>query len=254
MMIFLFLLPWMDTRAIPTFFTKLPKQTQMNCIIVEDEPAAQSILENHISMCPGLNCSGIFRDALSAQEYLDSNTVDLMFLDINLPGMSGVSFLRSLVHPPLVIFTTAYTEYAIDGFDLEIIDFLLKPFSFERFCKAVNKAKEKFTTKVTPETLNKISVKTDKRIYQITIDTILFVEACGDYVSIVCTDKKLVVHGTLKSWEEKLKASNFQKVHRTTIVNLQKIDHIEGNQIYIGQHKLPIAEPYKPQLLEKIFK
>jgi two-component system, LytTR family, response regulator LytT len=215
----------------------------MNCIIVEDEPAAQSILENHISLCPGLTCSGIFRDALSAQEYLDSNTVDLMFLDINLPEMSGISFLRSLVHPPLVIFTTAYTEYAIDGFDLEIVDFLLKPFSFERFCKAVNKAKEKFTTKAPPETLNKI-----------TIDTILFVEACGDYVSIVCTDKKLVVHGTLKSWEEKLKSSDFQKVHRTTIVNLQRIDHIEGNQIYIGQHKLPIAEPYKPQLLEKIFK
>ena len=226
----------------------------MNCIIVEDEPAAQSILESHIAMCPGLTCCGVFWDALSAQEYLDNNTVDLMFLDINLPEMSGVSFLRSLVHPPLVIFTTAYPEYAIDGFDLEIVDFLLKPFSFERFCKAVNKAKEKFNSKEAPSVLNKISVKTDKRIYQIGIDTILFVEACGDYVSIYCTDKKLVVHGTLKSWEEKLKASSFQKVHRTTIVNLQRIDHIEGNQIYIGQHKLPIAEPYKAQLLEKLFK
>lgn len=226
----------------------------MNCIIVEDEPAAQSILENHISLCPGLNCSGVFWDALSAQEYLDNNSVDLMFLDINLPEMSGVSFLRSLVHPPLVIFTTAYPQYAIDGFDLEIVDFLLKPFSFERFCKAVNKAKDKFSSKDAPLVLNKISVKTDKRIYQIGIDTILFFETCGDYVSINCTDKKLVVHGTLKSWEEKLKGSSFLKVHRTIIVNLQRIDHIEGNQIYIGQHKLPIAEPYKAQLLEKMFK
>jgi len=226
----------------------------MNCIIVEDEPAAQSILEKHISLCPGLTCSGIFGDALSAQEYLDSNTVDLMFLDINLPEMSGISFLRSLVHPPLVIFTTAYPEYALDGYDLEIVDFLLKPFSFERFCKAVNKAKDKFTAKEIPSLLNKITVKTDKRIYQIAIDTILFVEACGDYVAINCTDKKLIVHGTLKSWEEKLKNASFQKVHRTTIVNLQKIDHIEGNQIYIAQHKLPIAEPYKAALLGKMFK
>jgi len=227
----------------------------MNCIIVEDEPAAQSILENNISLCPGLTCCGTFWNAFTAQEYLDKNTVDLIFLDINLPEMSGVSFLRSLVHPPLVIFTTAYPEYAIEGFDLEIVDFLLKPFSFERFCKAVNKAKEKFNSKTVGTTaLSKVTVKTDKRIYQIGIENILFIETCGDYVSIYCTDKKLVVHGTLKSWEEKLKDTSFLKVHRSTIVNLQKIDHIEGNQIYIGQHKLAIAEPYKAQLMDKMFK
>jgi len=225
----------------------------MNCIIIEDEPAAQSILEQHLSLCPGLQCCGIFGDAFSAQEFLDNNNVDLIFLDINLPEMSGVSFLRSLVNPPLVIFTTAYPQYAIDGFDLEIVDFLLKPFSFERFCKAVNKAKKRINSG-TPPVLNKISVKTDRRIYQIGIDDILFIETCGDYVSIHCTDKKLVVHGTLKSWEAKLKGSSFLKVHRTTIVNLQKIDHIEGNQIYTGRHILPLAEPYKAQLLERMFK
>jgi len=100
----------------------------VNCIIIEDEPAAQSILEHNISLCPGLLCSGIFPDAFTAQAFLDKNSVDLMFLDINLPEMSGVSFLKSLVHPPLVIFTTAYPKYAIEGFDLEIVDFLLKPF------------------------------------------------------------------------------------------------------------------------------
>jgi DNA-binding LytR/AlgR family response regulator len=226
----------------------------MKCIIVEDEPAAQSILEQHISHCPGIECCGVFGDAFSAQEFLDKNPVDLMFLDINLPEMSGVSFLRSLVNPPLVIFTTAYPQYAIDGFDLEIVDFLLKPFSFERFCKAVNKAKKRTISGGTPQVINKISVKTDKRIYQLGFDEILFIEACGDYVSIHCEDKKLVVHGTLKSWEEKLKEFSFLKVHRTTIVNLQKIHHIEGNQIYIGQHVLPIAEPYKAQLLERMFK
>jgi two-component system, LytTR family, response regulator LytT len=226
----------------------------MNCIIIEDEPAAQSILEQNISLCPGMQCCGIFGDAFSAQAFLDKNTVDLMFLDINLPEMSGVSFLRSLVNPPLVIFTTAYPQYAIDGFDLEIIDFLLKPFSFERFCKAVNKAKNRISIRESAPTLNRISVKTDKRIYQLLIEDILFVETCGDYVTIHCSDKKLTVHGTLKSWEEKLKGFSFMKVHRTNIVNLQKIDHIEGNQIYTGRHILPIAEPYKAQLLEIMFK
>ena len=225
----------------------------MNCIIVEDEPAAQSILEQYISRCPDLRCEATFADAFSAQSYLDSSLVDMIFLDINLPEMSGVSFLRSLVHPPLVIFTTAYPQYAVDGFDLEVVDFLLKPFSFERFCKAVNKAKERFNSKGVSASQNKISVKSDRRIYQIGIDDILFIETCGDYVSIHLSNKKLLVHGTLKSWEEKLKGSTFQKVHRTALVNLSKIDHMEGNQIQIGDHKLPVSEPFKEQLLERIF-
>jgi len=225
----------------------------MNCIIVEDEPAAQSVLQRDIALCPGLTCKGTFQDAFSAQEFIDNNSIDLMFLDINLPEMSGVSFLRSLVHPPLVIFTTAYPQYAIDGFDLEIVDFLLKPFSFERFCKAVNKAKERFNAKLTPSVLGKITVKADRRIFQIGIGDILFVESCGDYVAIQCSDKKLVVHGTMKSWEEKLQGLSFLKVHRTIIVNLLKIDNIEGNLIQIGAHKLPVSEQFKEQLMERMF-
>lgn len=225
----------------------------MNCIIVEDEPAAQSLLEYNISLCHDLHCEGSFSNAFTAQAFLDSNMIDLIFLDINLPEMSGVSFLRTLVHPPLVIFTTAYPQYAVDGFDLEVVDFLLKPFSFERFCKAVNKAKERLTSKAAAPVSNKISVKCDRRIYQIGIDDILFIETCGDYVSLYLTTKKLVVHGTLKSWEERLKGFPFLKVHRTAIVNLSKIDHIEGNLITTGPHKLPLAEPYKSQLFEKMF-
>lgn len=224
----------------------------MNCIIIEDEPAAQSILEHYIDLCPGLTRVGTFRDVFSAQAFLDNNNIDLMFLDINLPEMSGVSFLRSFVHPPLVIFTTAYPQYAVDGFDLEAVDFLLKPFSFERFCKAVNKAKERINTNSAPKVHGKITVKSDRRIYQISISDILFVESCGDYVTIHCTDKKLMVHGTMKSWEEKLKGSSFLKVHRTTIINLQRVDHIEGNQIQIGQHKIPVSDQFKEELLERM--
>lgn len=223
----------------------------MNCIIIEDEPAAQALLERYISLCPKLNCEGIFRDALSAQQFLDLRPIDLIFLDINLPEMSGVSFLRSLIHPPLVIFTTAYPQYAVDGFDLEAIDFLLKPFSFERFCKAVNKAKERFNN-TTPATNGKITVKADRRLYQISVSDILYIESCGDYVSFYCLGRKLVVHGTLKSWEEKLKGYSFLKVHRTTIINLAQIDHIEGNLIQVGSFKLPVAEQYRDLLLEKV--
>jgi len=226
----------------------------MNCIIVEDEPAAQSIMEHNISLTPGLSCAGIFPDAFSAQAYLDQNKVDLIFLDINLPEMSGVSFLRSLVHPPLVIFTTAYPQYAIEGFDLEIVDFLLKPFSFERFSKAVNKAKERFQAMGKQSMPQKITVKADRRIYQIEVGDILFVEACGDYVSIQLPGKKLVVHGTLKSWEERLDGDLFLKVHRTNLVNLRKIDHLEGNLIYIGSYKIQFSDAYKLDLLERMFK
>jgi DNA-binding LytR/AlgR family response regulator len=172
-----------------------------------------------------------------------------MFLDINLPEMTGVSFLRTLVHPPLVIFTTAYPQYAVDGFDLEAVDFLLKPFSFERFCKAVNKAKERINTNSATTVQGKITVKSDRRIYQINVSDIQYLESCGDYVTIHCTDKKLMVHGTMKSWEEKLLGSTFLKVHRTTIVNLLKIDHLEGNLIKIGEHKIPVSEQFKEQLL-----
>jgi DNA-binding LytR/AlgR family response regulator len=225
----------------------------MNCIIIEDEPAAQSILEHYTELCPGLNRIGTFCDAFSAQAFLDKNTIELMFLDINLPEMSGVSFLRTLVHPPLVIFTTAYPQYAVDGFDLEAVDFLLKPFSFERFCKAVNKAKERSNTNSAPNLDGKITVKSDRRIYQISISDILFVESCGDYVTIHCTGKKLMVHGTLKAWEEKLHGSSFLKVHRTAIVNFSKINHIDGNTIQINEHKIAVSEQFKEQLLERMF-
>ena len=168
--------------------------------------------------------------------------------------MSGVSFLRSLVKPPLVIFTTAYPQYAIEGFDLEIVDFLLKPFSFERFSKAVNKAKERFQQDNPAHATPKISVRCDRKIYQVGVTDILFVEACGDYVNLLLPDKKLVVHGTLKSWEEKLKGSGFVKIHRTILVNVQKINHLDGNVVHIGTHKLPLAESCRTDLLDQLMR
>ena len=221
----------------------------IKCIVVEDEPAAREILQHNLSQCPDLEWCGSFEDPFSAQSFLDNNTVDLMFLDINLPGMSGISFLRTLIKPPLVIITTAYPQYAVDGFDLEVVDFLLKPFSFERFYKSVNKAKERLIPKSGSGLNRKITVRADKRIYQIDLDELLFVESCGDYTTVCCTDKKLIAHETLKSWEEKLKGYSFQKIHRSVIINLQKIDHIEGNMAIIGKHQLLISEPFREQLI-----
>jgi len=224
----------------------------IKCIVIEDEPAAREILQRNLAQCPELEWCGSFEDPFSAQNFLDKNTVDLMFLDINLPGMSGVSFLRTLVKPPLVIITTAYPQYAVDGFDLEVVDFLLKPFSFERFYKSVNKAKERLIHKSTSIPSRKITVKADKRIYQIDLDDLLYIESCGDYTTVCCTDKKLIAHETLKNWEEQLKDYSFQKIHRSIIINLQKIDHVEGNMAIIGKHKLVISEAYREQLITRL--
>ena len=221
-------------------------------MVIEDEPAAREIMHRYISQCPDLAWLGSFEDPFSAQTFLDQNPVDLIFLDINLPVMSGVSFLRSLIKPPLVIFTTAYPQYAVDGFDLEVVDFLLKPFSFERFYKAVNKAKERFTVRPAEPVNRRITVKADKMIYQIDLDELLYIEACGDYTSVFCTDKKLTTHETLKSWEEKLKGYSFQKIHRSVLINLQKVDHIDGNKAVIGKYKVIVSEAYHEQLISQL--
>jgi DNA-binding LytR/AlgR family response regulator len=221
----------------------------IKCIVIEDEPAAREILQRNISQCPDLAWCGSFEDPFSAQTYLDKNNVDLIFLDVNLPGMSGISFLRTLIKPPLIIITTAYPQYAVEGFDLEVIDYLLKPFSFERFYKSVNKAKERVIPKPGNSSTQKITVKADKRIYQIDLDELLYIKSCGDYTTVYCSDKKLITHETLKSWEEKLKGNSFQKIHRSIIINLQKIDHIEGNMAIAGKHKLLISDAYREQLI-----
>jgi len=221
-------------------------------MVIEDEPAAREIMHRYISQCPDIALLGSHEDPFSAQTFLDQNAVDLIFLDINLPGMSGVSFLRTLIKPPLVIFTTAYPQYAVDGFDLEVVDFLLKPFSFERFYKAVNKAKVRFTVRSADPVNRKITVKADKIIYQIDLDELLYIEACGDYTSVFCADKKLITHETLKSWEEKLKGYSFQKIHRSVLINLQKVDHIDGNKAVIGKYKVIVSEAYREQLISQL--
>lgn len=226
----------------------------IKCVVIEDEPAAREIIERYLSKCSDIELCGSFEDPFTAKSFLEENSTDLIFLDINLPGMSGISFLRTLINPPLIIITTAYSQYAVDSFELSVIDYLLKPFSFERFYKSINKAKERLSPKPNMNKSGKIFVRSNKCIYQINLEDIYFIEACGDYSSICCIDKKLITHETMKNWELKLEGFAFQKIHRSFIVNLQKIDHIEGNLVITGKYKIPISESYHDQLISELMK
>src|SRR6185436_11331262 len=174
--------------------------SRYKCIIIEDEPLAQNILKKYISDHPSLELVAICDDALKAQTILTQQNIQLLFLDINLPKLSGINFIKSLIHPPLVIFTTAYPEYAVEGFELNAIDYLLKPFSFERFLKAANKAVRQLNKKGTAEQAipSFIFLKADKKVHKVSLDDILYIEAAGDYIKVMTENGLYVVNDTLK--------------------------------------------------------
>ncbi|MCL3780152.1 response regulator transcription factor [Prolixibacteraceae bacterium JC049] len=222
----------------------------MKCIIVEDEPFAREILEDYISEVVDLHLQNAFADAASAREYIRNNTVDLILLDINMPEVSGITFLKSLPNPPKVIFTTAYPEYAVEGFELNAVDYLLKPFSFDRFKTAVDKVREQLGTQEKNQN-QWLTINIDKKLYRLVIDDILYLEGCGDYVKIHQTDDSYLVHDTMKNLLEKL-PSDFFRLHRSFIVNMNKIEFVEGNTVQIAGEKIPIGISYKNELLERI--
>jgi len=229
----------------------------INTIIVDDEPLAQEILEAHISNIPELNLVAKCDNALEANQALKEHDVDLMFLDINMPQLTGVEFLRSLSTPPMAIFTTAYSEYAVEGFNLEALDYLLKPISFERFLKASNKAIEKFGADKT-ETVTLDSgedfffVKSDKKMMKVFYRDILYIEGLKDYVIIRTETGRVITLQTMKSLEAKLPQDMFRRIHRSYILNLTKLEAIEGNMVELtekGQKKqIPIGKNYRDQL------
>jgi len=224
----------------------------LHCIIVDDEPLSHEILETYIAKVPGLDLGASFYNAIDALAYLNENSTDLIFLDINMPELSGIGLLKSLQNPPAVIFTSAYPEYAVDGFDLEIVDFLLKPFSFERFLKALNKAIQtaKNVDKQTAGSF--LVVKAGKKIYRIRHDEILYFESAGDYVKVHTAQKVHVVNETLKQFEDALPAQDFLRIHRSFIISISKIEYMEGNQVYISKIPIPIGNSYKDGLFERM--
>ena len=217
---------------------------KINCIIIDDEPSSQNVLKSFINKIDYLDLKHSCNDALEALEYLKNNTIDLLFLDINMPQLSGISFYKSLQNPPKVIFTTAYSEYALEGFDLNATDYLLKPFSFERFLQAVSKIKD------VKENINDtIIIKSNKKLHQIKIENILFVESLGDYIKVHLENNFLIVYKTLKSMFNKLPKSVFKQVHKSYIINQKKLDYIEGN-IIINSNKIPLGQKFKKDFLD----
>ena len=233
----------------------------LNCIIVDDEPLARKVLEEYIEDVIFLQLVGKAENPLKATVLLDNTKIDLMFLDINMPRMSGIEFLRNSTILPMTIMTTAYTEYAIEGFELDVVDYLVKPFSSDRFLKACTKAKEYYElrNKLTGNVnINPIAdyffIKCDGKIEKVFYDELLFVEAMLNYVVLHTENKKMVVYMTIKGIEEQLPSNIFLKIHKSTIVNTTKIKTIEGNEINIGKAKVVISQNLHDNVMKEILK
>ena len=219
---------------------------KITCIIIDDEPSSQNVLENFIGKIDYLKLKEVCNNALEALEYLKSNSVDLLFLDINMPHLSGVSFYKSLNNPPKVIFTTAYSKFALEAFELNAVDYLLKPFSFERFIKAISKVKSLKTEKAAH-----IIIKSDKKLHQIKFKDIIYIEGLGDYIKVHLEDQFLITYKTLKEMKKALPNAVFLQVHKSFIINKNKVDYIEGNLAIINANKVPLGQTYKKEFLEK---
>lgn len=231
---------------------------KLNCLIIDDEPIARKIIEEFIEDIDFLQLIGKAENPVKATSILNEQQVDLIFLDINMPRLNGIEFLKSSINIPEVIITTAYPEYAVEGFALNVLDYLVKPISFERFVKACNKAKQVFDLKNAATKKNiagdHFFIKADNSLEKIFYDDLLYVEGLLNYVMLHTTNGKMMVYMTIKSMLEQLPGETFIKVHKSYIVNLQKIKSIEGNTIKIGTTNIPISQNLKDEVLQKILK
>ena len=222
-------------------------------MIIDDEPLSRDVLRKYIHRVKDLDLVAECADAFEATHQLNMHRADLLFLDINMPGLSGISFVRSLTVSPLIIFTTAYPEFAVEGFELNALDYLVKPFSFERFLKAVNRALERIgESRTPPDEPRKILVKADKKLYAVEFSRMLFVEGQGDYIRIWFDDRKLMVHDTIKNFLKALPKEEFMRIHKSYIVHLDRIDCIEGNQVRLGDHTIPVSPASREELLNRL--
>lgn len=229
----------------------------MKCIIVEDQPPAQRILKKYIEDIGSLTLVGTFSDPIQAMDFLQKEPVDLMFLDINLPKISGISFLKSLSSRPQVILTTAFSEYALDGYELDVVDYLLKPFSFERFIKAVGKVKRSSGSLEEKSSQNKKEhfIKIGYEHIRIAFEDILYLAADGDYCEVYLSGKKYLSSEPMKKWLEYLEEVDFYRIHKSYVVNIHKIRKLSGNQVYmINDSVLPIGRTYREDFMEKFLK
>ncbi|MDQ2721590.1 MAG: LytTR family DNA-binding domain-containing protein [Bacteroidota bacterium] len=225
---------------------------KLSCIIVDDEPVARKLLQEFAEQVPFLTLQGRFENAIKAEAFLKGNSIDLMFLDIEMPKISGLQLLQTIDNKPLVILSTAFPTYALEGYELDVIDYLLKPFAFSRFLKAVQKAKDYYQIKniATTSKPSYIFIKSDKRIERIELNDILYAESIGNYVSIHIENKRFIAYLTMKSLEAQLPTGEFTKIHQSYLVNNSKIIAIEGNEIKIANKSLPISRNYKETIMK----
>jgi DNA-binding LytR/AlgR family response regulator len=230
----------------------------MTCIIVDDEPLAIEIVESYVAKVEQLQLSGTFRNAISAFAFLQNNTVDLMFLDIQMPKLNGIDFLRTLKNPPKVIFTTAFRDYALEGFELEVADYLLKPISLERFLKSVAKVlhqpiAQPLSAPGKVETSdNFVYFKVDKKMIKVKMNDILYIESVKDYVKVKTFEKEIITQQKISYLEESLPREQFLRIHRSFIVNRERIDAYSATDIEVGKFHIPIGRNYKNDVMKML--
>jgi DNA-binding LytR/AlgR family response regulator len=236
----------------------------IKCLIVDDEPPAQRVLENYVSKIPFLELAGKCVNVFEASAFLRQQTIDLIFLDINMPKMSGLEFLRTLKNRPDIIITTAYREYALEGFELNVTDYLQKPFSFERFFMAINKvltinknATTNPTGSVNADNIkegNFVFLREEKINYKVNLNEIQYLESVGDYVKVHTDSKTYLVYQTLKKFEKLFNPKSFIRVHKSFIIAFSKISYIEGNTIFIGNQNIPVGTTFRKTFFESLEK
>lgn len=227
---------------------------KLNCLIVDDEPMARKGMQEYVRDTESLLSIGECGNAAEALEFLKQNPVDLILLDIHMPGITGIEFLRELKNPPMVIITTAYSEFALEGFELDVIDYLVKPIPFDRFAKAVHKALDFYKLRQEPYSAEApyIFVKSAGKFERLYFDEILFVEAMQNYVVIHIEDKKFIVYMTMSGIEAKLPSARFMRVHKSFIVSFEKVKSIEDHDLLINQFRIPVSRSLKEQVVNRI--
>lgn len=242
---------------------------KIKCLIVEDEELARDLLEKFIEKLPHLELVGKCEDPNKAMEIFQTQAIDLLFLDIQMPKLTGIEFLKILPNKPVVIFTTAYAEYALEGYELDITDYLLKPFSFDRFVQGVNKAVELIELKdkalhvgsgnndpiVTEIKRDYLLVKSEHKIFKIQFSDILYIEGMREYVAFhTLSQGRILSLMSLKKLAEVLPEDQFMRIHKSYIIDIQKVKVLEGNMVHLGDKKIPIGASYREVVMEKVFK
>ncbi|WP_300700161.1 LytTR family DNA-binding domain-containing protein [Bacteroides sp.] len=228
---------------------------QIKCVITDDEPTACEGLRRYVEKVDFLSLTAVCEDAMQLNTFLQTQQPDLLFLDIEMPYLSGLELLASLAHPPRVIVTSAYEQYALKGYELDVADYLLKPISFERFLKAVNKVYNLLQQEVQLEEITDfIFVRSDRQMHKVFLKDILIVEGLENYVCIYTENSKLLVRSTMKRMAEVLPNEVFLQVHKSYLINQEKIDMIDGNQIVVGQHTIPVARNFREEVFARIIR